>query len=208
MPVAQKWAMEVKAAGRGFGRTLCVPIKFVGKRMCVGVGTNRLVLKAPAVRCLTGELCSQAQYSSMAERCRLRFQAGASIARLAMLLVWFGIFRGCTGVTDATEASVKGVLKGQVTFVGAECNAAAPNFKVPPCEGPYPRYEVVVFDKTGRSVVAKTSSVQDGRYSIELRPGDYLVYRPSGIDRRETLRVTVAAGKATALDLRIDTGVR
>jgi hypothetical protein len=123
---------------------------------------------------------------------------------LALLLA------GCDKqVYPAGSGSMKhGILIGTVTFVGVPC--PPDRRKVPPCDGPYPDYEVVIFNRDGRTAVARTITDKDGRFRVELPEGNYVIYS-KGYERR-TLQIPhhieIKAGKTAQLDITIDTGIR
>ncbi|UCC71524.1 MAG: hypothetical protein JSV86_14180 [Gemmatimonadota bacterium] len=101
-----------------------------------------------------------------------------------------------------------GVLEGRVHLVGLPC---PPNsLQRPPCDGPYPNYEVVVHDSNGQSVVAQTRTDDQGFYDVVLKQGEYVIFTTQGLSEpfTETHRFTIVAGKITVLNLTIDTGIR
>jgi hypothetical protein len=110
--------------------------------------------------------------------------------------------------SPTTASKQTGVLEGSVTFIGVPCGPQVER-KTPPCDGPYPDYEVVVYDASGETAVGRTRSNAGARYEIAL-PGDveYSVFVPSGIRNRTKLSVVVPAGARKTLDLQIDTGIR
>jgi len=67
-----------------------------------------------------------------------------------------------------------GMLEGTVHFSGVAC--APDRIKTPPCDGPYPDYEVIVYDKEGKITIAKTRTDQNGYYQIILNEGTYTLY--------------------------------
>lgn len=67
-----------------------------------------------------------------------------------------------------------GVLEGVVHFSGVAC--APDRIKTPPCDGPYPDYDVIVYDKEGKIAIAKTRTDQNGYYQIILNEGTYILY--------------------------------
>ncbi len=103
----------------------------------------------------------------------------------------------------------KGFLEGTVTFIGTPCSEKI-NHSVPPCDGIYPNYEVIVYKTDGKTIVAKTVSDENGNYKISLKPGNYIIYTQNGPfkDDVELNRVIIVNGKITKLDLIIDTGIR
>jgi hypothetical protein len=104
----------------------------------------------------------------------------------------------------APAAGGTGVLEGTVTFIGLPCRDS----NVPPCSGPYPDYEVGVYAQDGRTYVASAIAGGDGRYSIRLEEGNYVVYSPSGPVEVAKHAVSIAQGRTTILNLTMDTGIR
>ncbi len=107
----------------------------------------------------------------------------------------------------------KGFLEGRVWFIGVPCppeeiNGCKP--QVPPCDGPYPNYEITVYKTDGKTIVAKTISDEDGYYQISLDPGNYYIYTQNGPlkDHIKTNQVTIESCITTKLDLIVDTGIR
>jgi hypothetical protein len=105
-------------------------------------------------------------------------------------------------------ANGKGALAGTVYFVGLPCRLNSP--ARPPCDGPYPDCEVVVYESDGVTEAARTQSDEHGRYFVALEPGDYVIFTPAGLAARflNPNEATVVAGKLTRLDLVVDTGIR
>lgn len=112
-------------------------------------------------------------------------------------------------ITSGEETSVcapVGVLEGSVFFRGVPCPPSLPP-QGPPCDGPYPNYEITVYMADGVTVETQVTSDENGDYSIELYPGDYIIYTPSGPGREKTNMVTIVSEEITTLDLVIDTGI-
>jgi hypothetical protein len=133
------------------------------------------------------------------------------------LIVFLVLLSNCSGripteppYNMVVSENEKGILTGQVTFIGLPCNPDIPNFKVPPCEGPYPNYPITVYTVDGRTTVARTSSDKNGNYRIELSAGNYIIYTQSGLNKSDVRanQVTIANGRSTRLDLAVDTGIR
>ena len=104
------------------------------------------------------------------------------------------------------------MLVGTVYFVGKPC-PPRPDGRArlgPPCDGPYPGYEIAVHAADGETVVARTTADERGRFRVELPPGAYVIHTPGGVDPRATRATTVAitSGATTHADLKVDTGVR
>lgn len=100
-----------------------------------------------------------------------------------------------------------GFIQGTVTSVGVACGPGTP-YRVPPCDGPYPNYEIIVYRADGSTVETRVRSDNNGNYRIALTPGDYVIYTSGGPFTKITNAVTVVSKKTTKLDLVIDTGVR
>lgn len=103
-----------------------------------------------------------------------------------------------------TPGGGTGVLEGTVIFIGLPCADG----NVPPCEGPYPNYRVIIYSSDGRTEVATAVTGSLGNYSIRLREGDYAVYSGSGPVSEKKNQVSVRSGVTTRLDLTLDTGIR
>lgn len=104
-----------------------------------------------------------------------------------------------------------GMVEGVVSFVGTPCNPQYP-FKVPPCDGPYPNYEVVFYKEDKKTVAAKATTDQNGKYQAALESGTYYIL-PSEAAFGKTLRprevkVVVKAQETIQQNIRIDTGIR
>jgi hypothetical protein len=100
-----------------------------------------------------------------------------------------------------------GLIEGTVTFVGVLCGPDIPS-RVPPCNGPYPNYEIVVYKADGVTVETQVNSDKNGNYRISLIPGHYVIYTSSGPVMKKTNTVNIVSGKTTRLDLMIDSGIR
>jgi hypothetical protein len=78
-----------------------------------------------------------------------------------------------------------------------------------PCLTPYAA-TLVVLDNEGVKVATVTSG-DDGKFQIELAPGDYVVTPESGTDSypiAQPQSVTVSAGIYTEIEVNYDTGIR
>lgn len=117
----------------------------------------------------------------------------------------------CGGISSEKLAGLDadmGVLEGIVQLVGVPCPPADP--QLPPCDGPYPGYSVIVHDSRGENVVAQTRADDRGFYRLELRAGNYVVFTTEGLGEQfvEANTFTIVAGKITVLNLSIDYGIR
>jgi hypothetical protein len=90
---------------------------------------------------------------------------------------------GAGATTPPGGAKTEGTLSGTVNFVGKPC----PQPSGPPCDGPYPDYQVVIYAADGTTEVARTRTGADGVYSTDVQVS------------RDALSKT---------DLRVDTGIR
>ena len=100
-----------------------------------------------------------------------------------------------------------GLIEGKVKFVGVPCGPDGPT-QVPPCSGPYPNYEILVYAADGVTLETRIRSDKVGKYKIDLIPGNYIIYLPSGPNVKKKNLVKVMSGKTTKLDLVIDVGIR
>lgn len=120
------------------------------------------------------------------------------------------LFQPSTMETDETKE--KGFLEGTVTFMGTPCppGEISGRPQVPPCDGPYPNHEVIVYKSDGKTVVTKVVSNEKGVYKVSLNSGSYVIYTQNGpfANNVKTNKVTIESGKTTKLNLVIDTGIR
>jgi hypothetical protein len=132
------------------------------------------------------------------------------LARRAIaLLVLFAACRG--GSPSSPVASQQlGRLTGIVT-IGPNCPVEKVNEPCPTPPGAYALRKVLVYDATRTTLLATVDIDSQGLYSIDLRPGDYLVdVKKVGIDRTGDVPkiVAIRASLVTKLDISIDTGIR
>ncbi len=142
----------------------------------------------------------------------MRFPSAGSLGLCALLAVSCG--EGSppdpAGQRDdgGGSAGNLGVLLGDVHFIGVPCPLIYP--PRPPCDGPYPDYEVIVFHADATTEAGRTRSDSAGVYRLALPAAGYVILTARGIDpsirRRNEARVT--AGDTTRLDLVVDTGIR
>ena len=80
-----------------------------------------------------------------------------------------------------------------------------------PDQVPYPT-TLLILAAADRHPVARITTAPDGRFRIDLPPGDYLVTAPSPskrlLPRTEEERVQVLHGKVTPVTVRFDSGLR
>lgn len=101
-----------------------------------------------------------------------------------------------------------GVVEGVVYFVGKPC---PPSRVGPPCDGPYPNYEVVIYEIDGKSIANRTITDDEGNFEAQLPVGDYLVFEKNfDINKvKETpIMFTIEPDKRRSLEISIDTGIR
>jgi hypothetical protein len=118
-------------------------------------------------------------------------------------------------ISNVTATTNSWNLEGKVFFKGSPCNPSSTFFKVPPCTGPYPNYEVNIYsdnsnNNSKKTLIATTKTDVNGNYRILLEPGQYVIYTkagkfPANINSNIFM---IEEGKITTLDLTIDTGIR
>ena len=108
-------------------------------------------------------------------------------------------FTGCAAAATSPSGLRGVVLRGPVQPV---CRVGVP------CDAPAAGY-VLVFSRSG-TVVARTRTGTDGRYTIALRPGRYAVRtNRTGFERAvRPAAITVPTGRFARVTFRIDTGIR
>jgi hypothetical protein len=96
--------------------------------------------------------------------------------------------------------NTSGTLEGKVHYSGLPC--APQRTVVPPCDGPYSDYQIVVYSSDGTTMVTRTTTDKDGTYRITLDQGTYIT--PVLIP----VKVSVEAGKTTVLNFTVSTGIQ
>lgn len=130
------------------------------------------------------------------------------IALLLMLIALAGLAAACSSGDSTPTPERTGVVQGTVWFVGAPCPPrATPG---PPCDGPYPNYELRILRVSDESVAAVHRTDENGRYMAVLPEGRYMVRTRAGVaaDTYEETRFTVHPGETLTLQLTVDTGIR
>jgi heat shock protein HslJ len=103
-----------------------------------------------------------------------------------------------------------GILQGIVT-IGPITPVERPG-EIPPI--PHEVYEarkIMVYDKSGRTLIQQIDIDSDGRYMAHLKPGTYTIdINRIGMDSSDDVpqQVAIQLGIATRLDIDIDTGIR
>ena len=110
-------------------------------------------------------------------------------------------------IQEFSEKQV-GVVEGTVYFVGKPC---PPSEIGPPCDGPYPNYEVIIYKTDGKSIATKTITTDEGSFEAQLPVGDYIVYEIS-MDfnkvKETPIVFTIEPDKKKSLEISIDVGIR
>jgi len=106
-----------------------------------------------------------------------------------------------------TEEQV-GIVEGTVYFVGKPCPSSRLG---PPCDGPYPNYEVIIYENNGKGIVNKVMTDDEGNFEVQLPVGDYVVFGKN-MDFNKVIKIplvfTVEPEKINQIKIKIDTGVR
>ena len=106
-----------------------------------------------------------------------------------------------------------GILEGKIT-IGPLCPVEKdpPDPGCLPTEDTYKAYPVSIWTSNGRIKVADLHPSLDGKYSVKLQSGKYLVrldspgHGPGGSSLPAT--VSILPDQTTSLDIDIDTGIR
>ncbi|MDL2335674.1 MAG: SpaA isopeptide-forming pilin-related protein [Chloroflexota bacterium] len=133
--------------------------------------------------------------------------------RLSLLLtaVFALAVVGCSEIginldTPPTPSGIKGTV-----LLGPTCpvEASPGGSNAVPCLTPYAA-TMAVLDNEGVKVATITSGA-DGKFQVDLPPGDYVVTPESGTDTypiAQPQSVTVATGVYTDIEVNYDTGIR
>ena len=128
---------------------------------------------------------------------------------IPLILALVVITAGACGGGEATPTPAGfGTVQGVVWFIGAPCPPELANG--PPCDGPYPNYDVRFLRADDESLADVHRTDQNGRYEAVLPAGRYLVRTQNGIaaDTFEETSFTVIPGDTLTLQLTVDTGIR
>jgi hypothetical protein len=125
---------------------------------------------------------------------------------VALILLVLAGLAGCTPFggepTSAPTDGPSGI--GGIVLVGPDCRNPS---EASPCLTPY-EARLVILDPDGR-VVGEVTSGPDGRFRIELPPGEYVVQPAPGGDpfpRAEARTVTVVAGEMSEIEIDYERG--
>jgi hypothetical protein len=90
-------------------------------------------------------------------------------------------------VNKSTSTSDNGNwnLEVAVFNVGLQCPPDSEFFKVPPCTGPYPNYNLTIITSDGKSILVKTDI--NGKFKTLLKPGSYVITAPNMKDTSFTI---------------------
>jgi len=106
------------------------------------------------------------------------------------------------------QESKFGNLEGTVNFIGTACPDER---KGPPCSGPYPNYEIIIYNEDGKTVEKTIFSNEDGNYNTELEQGVYVIFiqeREFATMKETPNQITINSDQTSQFDIRIDTGIR
>lgn len=105
------------------------------------------------------------------------------------------------GGADAT-----GTLTGTIQSIGPACAPSSAGS----CDNPMAGYEITILASDGTTAVTTVKTGDDGTYSVELPPGNYVLLTHSGLRLTDEVRtnVTVSRDALARVDLTVDTGVR
>jgi hypothetical protein len=121
-----------------------------------------------------------------------------------ILIVLMASLLACSGPVEP------GTLHGKVT-VGPLQPVVTPGEPAEvPCEV-YEARKIMVYDRSGDELVERVDIDCDGRYSVKLDPGTYIVdINRIGVDFSKGLpaQVEIESALTTRLDIDIDTGIR
>jgi len=127
---------------------------------------------------------------------------------IILLAVAFVVWRVSESNFEFLETTLPGILAGQVT-IGPFCPVERPGVPCPVPPDAYSLRQVVVYQTDGKTLVAQKNLETDGRYSVQLAPGDYLVtISPAGIGQLPFKNAAIKSNQITKLDFDIDTGIR
>lgn len=134
---------------------------------------------------------------------------GRALALCALTLVGSLLAGGCgTGDVPTPTALVPSGIRGTVSL-GPTCPGPVdPSATQEPCVTPYSA-QLAILDGEG-NVVARVTSGADGKFAVDLPPGEYTVAPQNGdpVPSAQSQPVTVTAGEYTEIEINYDTGIR
>ena len=109
---------------------------------------------------------------------------------------------GSPGPTPPGGTAAHGTLAGKVNFIGG---TPCPEDK---CD--HTGYEVVIYQADGKTVAGTTKTDADGKFTLDLPAGKYVIITQAGMmpDAKVRTDVTVSRDALSTVELRYDDGVR
>jgi hypothetical protein len=104
-----------------------------------------------------------------------------------------------------------GTLEGHITIAPLEPVVREGKAEPTPAPEVYAAYPLIIYERDGKTEVERVTADADGSYRVVLPAGTYVVDAVRhGVGGAGELprEVNVAAGRATRLDVDIDTGIR
>lgn len=105
-----------------------------------------------------------------------------------------------------------GILQGSVRFRGLPCQEGQTDYNVPPCSGPYPKYEVTIYQADNLlEPVMSTITDENGEFKVVLKAGDYIIRTQNGPDKRSNLKnneFSIVKEQITSIDLKVSVGIQ
>jgi len=132
-----------------------------------------------------------------------RLYSAVIIASIIVVVVSILVLSNVSEIQNST-----GILEGTVDYIGLIC--VPEQRDIPPCSGPYPNYEIIVYTSDGNTVVKKTITDDNGNYQFNLDFGTYVIYEPKlqnnkPIDIPTTIQVDSSSITHNVI---IDSGIR
>jgi len=128
---------------------------------------------------------------------------------IGIAIAIIGIVAIVSSQNDISDVPENGTLQGMVSYIGKPCPPT--QLTVPPCSGPYPNYDIIIFDSDEITEISSTISDENGNYKISLMPDDYVVYQKQRQQNKMVdyaLPVTIISKQVTSQDIIIDGGIR
>lgn len=128
---------------------------------------------------------------------------------IGIAIAIIGIVAIVSSQNDISDVPENGTLQGMVSYIGKPCPPT--QLTVPPCSGPYPNYDIIIFDSDEITEISSTISDENGNYKISLMPNDYVVYQKQRQQNKMVdyaLPVTIISKQVTSQDIIIDGGIR
>jgi len=113
-------------------------------------------------------------------------------------------------LVSCSASQEPGILQGYVTIGPIQPVVRPGEIIEVPCEV-YKARKIMVYDKSRKKLIKQVDIDCDGRYIIELNPGNYTVdINRIGIDYSDEVpkQVAIKSGITIRLDIDIDTGIR